>query len=83
MQLLTGTPGVGKSTLCKELVKVTDFDWIDVSKFAIEHDCIFEVDNEFKCSVIDEDKVSSNTKILLSLSTFQSTHEIKNFFERL
>lgn len=55
--LITGTPGVGKSRLCTELTKLIDLEWIDVSKFAIEHNCVDEFDDEFKCPVLNEEKV--------------------------
>lgn len=42
--LITGTPGVGKSTLCKKLAEVTALRWLEISKIAKENDCLQEYD---------------------------------------
>lgn len=56
--LVTGTPGVGKSLLCVKLAEITGMRWIDVSKVAVENNCLEEFDQEYNCPVLDEDKVS-------------------------
>ncbi|XP_018332689.1 adenylate kinase isoenzyme 6 [Agrilus planipennis] len=55
--LVTGTPGVGKSTLCQKLVELTGLRWIEISKVAKENECIEEWDHEYQCGVLDEDKL--------------------------
>ena len=55
---LSGTPGVGKSSLCTEVVKQINFEWIEISKVAKTRDCLSGFDNELNCPVIDEDRVS-------------------------
>lgn len=55
--LITGTPGVGKSTLCKTLAELTGLQWLEISKIAKEHNCLEEYDEEYKCPVLDEDKL--------------------------
>lgn len=37
--------------------------WIDVSKFATEHNCIEEYDADLKTSVLNEDKVEMDLSI--------------------
>lgn len=54
---VAGTPGVGKSTLCSELVKRTELEWLEVGKIAKEHECYETFDEVYECPVLDEDKV--------------------------
>lgn len=62
--LVTGTPGVGKSTLCRNLADRTKFAWRDVSNIAQEHNCLDEYDPEYQCPFLNEDKVLTSTKLL-------------------
>ncbi|KAG8228325.1 hypothetical protein J437_LFUL009370 [Ladona fulva] len=55
--LITGTPGVGKTTICQKLANKTGLDWIDVGKLAKEKNCFESYDDEYQCPVLDEDKV--------------------------
>ncbi|XP_043279688.1 adenylate kinase isoenzyme 6 [Venturia canescens] len=55
--LITGTPGVGKSTLARQLAERTDLVWREVGKLALENECFEEYDEHYKCSVLDEDKL--------------------------
>lgn len=55
--LLTGTPGVGKSTMAKILAERTKMIWKDVSKLAIENECLGDYDEVYKCPILDEDKL--------------------------
>ncbi|KAG8312683.1 Adenylate kinase isoenzyme 6 [Homalodisca vitripennis] len=55
----TGTPGVGKSTLCYELAKQTNFEWLEVGKIAKEHQCYESYDDEYQCPILDEDKLGN------------------------
>lgn len=58
--LITGTPGVGKSRLCKELVERlgdNKYKWHNVSQVAKDNDCVAEYDEEYECPVLNEDKV--------------------------
>ncbi|CAG9763283.1 unnamed protein product [Ceutorhynchus assimilis] len=55
--LVTGTPGVGKSTLCAKLAEITEMRWLEISKIAIENGCLEEYDEVYKCPVLDEDKL--------------------------
>ncbi|KAF7387234.1 hypothetical protein HZH68_012911 [Vespula germanica] len=55
--LVTGTPGVGKSLMCRMLSEKTGLVWLDVSKLAIEHECLEEYDEVYQCPILDEDKL--------------------------
>ncbi|XP_041975548.1 adenylate kinase isoenzyme 6 [Aricia agestis] len=55
--LLTGTPGVGKSTIAKQLAERTNFTWRDVSRLAEEHNCLDEYDSQYECPFLNEDKL--------------------------
>ncbi|XP_063980372.1 adenylate kinase isoenzyme 6 [Diachasmimorpha longicaudata] len=55
--LITGTPGVGKSTMAQKLAQKTGLIWRDVSKLAIDNECLEEYDEVYKCPVLDEDKL--------------------------
>lgn len=52
-----GTPGTGKSTMAQKLSEKTGLIWRDVSKLAIENECLEEYDEVYKCPILDEDKV--------------------------
>eukprot|EP00928_Gymnodinium_smaydae_P023353 TRINITY_DN19309_c0_g4_i1.p1 TRINITY_DN19309_c0_g4~~TRINITY_DN19309_c0_g4_i1.p1 ORF type:complete len:265 (+),score=61.62 TRINITY_DN19309_c0_g4_i1:39-797(+) len=54
--LVTGTPGVGKTTLCKALAR-EGATHIEVSKLITEKKLYTEWDDEMNCSVFDEDMV--------------------------
>lgn len=67
--LITGTPGVGKSRLCKELVERlgdNKYKWHNVSQVAKDNDCVAEYDEEFECPVLNEDKVGDTDMSLYS-----------------
>lgn len=55
--IYAGTPGVGKSTLCKLVAETCGLQWIDISKKALEENCLDEYDEEYQCPVLNEDKV--------------------------
>ncbi|XP_015522651.1 adenylate kinase isoenzyme 6 [Neodiprion pinetum] len=55
--LITGTPGVGKSTMCRLLAERSGLTWLEVSKLAIENKCLEEYDEVYRCPVLDEDKL--------------------------
>ncbi|XP_038661334.1 adenylate kinase isoenzyme 6 isoform X2 [Scyliorhinus canicula] len=55
--LLTGTPGVGKTTLGKELAGRTGLTYINVGELAKEGNLYEGYDEEYSCPILDEDRV--------------------------
>lgn len=55
--LITGTPGVGKSSISKAVAEKMSLTSLDVSKLAVERGLVEEHDEKYDCPVIDEDKV--------------------------
>ncbi|XP_056663457.1 adenylate kinase isoenzyme 6-like [Monodelphis domestica] len=55
--LLMGTPGVGKTTLGKELASRTGLKYVNVGDLAQERQLCDDFDKEYKCPVLDEDRV--------------------------
>lgn len=63
--LVTGTPGVGKSTLCERLSSQTGLRWLEISKIAKENNCLEEFDEEYQCPVLDEDKLLDGLEAIM------------------
>lgn len=65
--IVCGTPGTGKSTIIdsvkNKIENKESVEFINVSEFAIENDCIEEHDDELDSDIIDE------TKLLEKLTT--------------
>nr|AGM32925.1 TATA box binding protein (TBP)-associated factor [Coptotermes formosanus] len=55
--LVTGTPGVGKSTLCEQLAEGTGLEWLEVGQIAKDCECFEEYDEVYQCPVLDEDMI--------------------------
>jgi len=55
--LLTGTPGVGKTSIARRLSQQLDMVHVDISEFAIEKGLVVERDENRQTFVIDEDKL--------------------------
>lgn len=55
--LITGTPGVGKSTLCEQLSRELGLQHIDVGAFARERDLLAEHDTTLDAHFLHEDAV--------------------------
>lgn len=64
--LITGTPGVGKSTLCKQLSEITGLQWLEISKIANEFNCLEEFDEIYQCPVLNEDKLVDGLEEVMS-----------------
>ncbi|XP_065165112.1 adenylate kinase isoenzyme 6-like [Atheta coriaria] len=81
--LVTGTPGVGKSLLCVKLAEITGMRWIDVSKVAVENNCLEEFDQEYNCPILDEDKLMDGLEESMSLGgNIVDYHSCEFFPER-
>lgn len=57
--LITGTPGVGKSHLAKQVSEKLGLKWHNVSQIAKEHEFLEGFDKVLDCPILDEDAVSS------------------------
>ncbi|KAG8598464.1 hypothetical protein GDO81_002621 [Engystomops pustulosus] len=55
--LLTGTPGVGKTTLGKELAERTGLEYVNVGELAKTGNLFEGFDEEYECPILDEDRV--------------------------
>ncbi|XP_008560841.1 adenylate kinase isoenzyme 6 [Microplitis demolitor] len=64
--LITGTPGVGKSTLARKLSEKTGLVWRDISKLAEENRCLEEYDPIYQCPVLNEDRLLDSMESLMS-----------------
>ena len=56
--LITGTPGVGKTTLAEMVSDMTQFDHVNISQLVIDNRLYQGKDDRFGSFIIDEDKVS-------------------------
>eukprot|EP00435_Cladocopium_sp_Y103_P073713 s33_g44.t2 len=63
--LVTGTPGVGKTTFCEALAAATSLEHLEVSKMVREKRLYREWDDELDCSIFDEEMVQEALEPLL------------------
>jgi adenylate kinase len=56
--IVSGTPGTGKTTISKKLAILLSGTYIDVNKIIKEYNLSEYYDNEKKCQVVDEKKLS-------------------------
>ncbi|XP_034243757.1 adenylate kinase isoenzyme 6 [Thrips palmi] len=81
--MITGTPGTGKSTLCKELAERTGFQWLEVSKLATDWDCVSGFDEEYQSNILNEDKLLDTMEpIMASGGKIVDYHGCEFFPER-
>lgn len=71
--ILTGTPGVGKTTTCAELVSQTSGTSSPLTHLCINtviknKDCYDGYDEELKTSIVDEDKLLDEVEVILEAS---------------
>ncbi len=55
--LITGTPGVGKTTLSKEIADSTGLKYFNISELAKENNFFLNYDAELDSYELDEDQV--------------------------
>lgn len=55
--IVTGTPGVGKTTHCEVLAQNTGLKHLSINQIVKERGCHDGYDEEFKSWIVDEDKV--------------------------
>ncbi|BDB97551.1 adenylate kinase family protein [Saccharolobus caldissimus] len=66
--VISGTPGVGKTIVSKELVKRLNLKYFHLSQFVIDEKLYIEYDEERQSYIIDEDKVKDKLEIALKES---------------
>lgn len=59
--LVTGTPGTGKTTTCALLAEATGLKHVNIGDLVKNESLHSGWDDEYKCFVIDEDKVGIPT----------------------
>ena len=55
--LVTGTPGVGKTSLSRQISERLNLTYIDVGKIVKDENCYTGVDSDFDALELDEDKL--------------------------
>lgn len=55
--IITGTPGVGKTTLCESLTSITGLQHLAINRVAKERECHSGWDDALNSWIVDEDKV--------------------------
>jgi adenylate kinase len=53
--IITGTPGVGKSSHAEQLAEKTSLQNLSINDFAADHNCITGRDSELQTAIVDED----------------------------
>uniref|UniRef100_A0A182PT56 Adenylate kinase isoenzyme 6 homolog n=1 Tax=Anopheles epiroticus TaxID=199890 RepID=A0A182PT56_9DIPT len=78
--LVTGTPGTGKSELCRQLADKLGFRWQNVSDIVTEHEFVEEYDEEFECPVLDEDRLLDHLEPLMQQGGSVVEYHSSEFF---
>jgi len=55
--IVTGTPGVGKTTHCETLAQTTGLKHLSINQIVKDRECHEGWDEEFYSWIVDEDKV--------------------------
>lgn len=63
--VITGTPGVGKSSIAKQVAHASGMTWYDISKLAVKHNMVKEYDEKYHCPIIDEESITKHLKTQL------------------
>lgn len=80
--LVTGTPGVGKSTLSAELAADLGLRHIEVGAFARERDLVESYDDKLKCHVLQEDAVLDALEPIMGIGGVVIDHHSSDWFPR-
>jgi adenylate kinase len=70
--LITGTPGVGKTTVAKKLAAKLDALYLNLTKFAESHNLMVQEDKQRKTRIIDEEKMLIEMKQTIDASDNQT-----------
>jgi adenylate kinase len=60
--IVTGTPGVGKTTHCETLAQITGLKHLSISQVVKDRGCHEGWDEGFQSWIVDEDKVEYATQ---------------------
>lgn len=75
--LICGTPGTGKSSLIDMVKpKLGEFNFVNISKFAIDNNCIEEYDEALSTQVMDEDKLNESLEPVVRENRFNLVESI-------
>jgi adenylate kinase len=58
--IVTGTPGVGKTTHCETLAQTTGLKHLSINQIVKDRGCHEGWDEEFQSWIVDEEKVKRN-----------------------
>jgi len=64
--IITGTPGVGKTSHCELLAERTGLTHLSVNDFVKERECHEGWDDEYQSWIVDEDKVCLSPPLSLT-----------------
>ena len=64
--LITGTPGVGKTTVAKQLAEALDALYVNLTNLAQTNNLVSDEDKERKTAIIDEKKMRQKISEMLS-----------------
>lgn len=78
--LVTGTPGVGKSTLAAELAIELGLRHIEIGAFARERDLVESYDEKLKCHVLQEDAVLDALEPIMATGGVVIDHHSSDWF---
>jgi adenylate kinase len=65
--IVTGTPGVGKTTHCETLARTTGLKHLSINQVVKDRGCHEGWDEEFQSWIVDEDKVQMHNTTLPSI----------------
>lgn len=66
--IVTGTPGVGKTSHCEQLAEKTGLKHISINNIVKERGCHDGWDQEHQSFIVDEDKVNSPERLNFHMS---------------
>jgi len=83
--LITGTPGVGKSNLCRALLEEDPegIQWINIGTFAKENNFLGDYDETYQCHELDEDKIIDELESTMDRALESNEKPMSNNITRL
>lgn len=81
--IITGTPGVGKTTHCEQLADRTGLKHLSINQVVKDSECHEGWDKEMGCWIVDEDKVFSFSTYSWTVKRVQVREAMNYKIERL